>query len=331
MTTKLVYAVTSDSSDIFLEQTLVSIYSAKYWNPKATIVLVVDQETQKSLIGKRASILNWVNEYIVVNVPDKYSKKESSRYVKTILRSTVHGTYLFIDGDTVITEPLDAIDDMAGDICMVKDLHVDFANHPVKNWVEKQLRQINCPVPNIYFNSGVIYAKDTPAVHKLYSTWHSLYIQGLKQGVTQDQPSLEMANYTCGNLIRELNGVWNCQIRRNGIRFLSNAKIIHYFNSNRDNLNYESNYILSEENIYLEIQETGSISDSTKKLIIDAKHAFPVQSMLFVGKQLMFSSTTIYNVFAKLYQTHCGLFSVLNYFLKVIISPIKLYYFLKKK
>ena len=55
MKTKIVYAVVSDETDIFLEQALLSIFSLKKYNTNAFVELVIDQETNESIIGKTKS------------------------------------------------------------------------------------------------------------------------------------------------------------------------------------------------------------------------------------------------------------------------------------
>ena len=57
MKTKIVYVVVSDDADFYLEQTLVSVYSARLYNPNAEILLLVDSETNKTILGKREAIL----------------------------------------------------------------------------------------------------------------------------------------------------------------------------------------------------------------------------------------------------------------------------------
>ena len=53
MKTSLVYVLTSSPSDLFYEQTLVSVWSARYWNPYMKIVLLVDDLTDETLVGNR--------------------------------------------------------------------------------------------------------------------------------------------------------------------------------------------------------------------------------------------------------------------------------------
>ena len=116
MKTKIVYAVSSDEQDIYLEQTVLSVFSLKRHNPDAVVEFVVDERTDKTIVGKRELILQYVNKKIVVEVPESYDKKQTSRFLKTNLRQYIDGDFLFIDSDTVIADSLADIDSFDGDI-----------------------------------------------------------------------------------------------------------------------------------------------------------------------------------------------------------------------
>ena len=64
MNTKFVYAVVSDDSDIYLEQTYVSILSLRRHNKNAYVVLVIDDSTELTLNQYRSQILKQVSEKI---------------------------------------------------------------------------------------------------------------------------------------------------------------------------------------------------------------------------------------------------------------------------
>ena len=56
MKTKIVYAVSSDEQDNYLEQTVLSVFSLKRHNPDAVVEFVVDERTDKTIVGKRELI-----------------------------------------------------------------------------------------------------------------------------------------------------------------------------------------------------------------------------------------------------------------------------------
>ena len=84
-----------------------------------------------------------------------------------------------------------------------------------------------------------------------------------------DMPALCRANIELGCCINELDGVWNCQIQRQGLPLLPTAKIIHCFTGG--NVTF---YELCSERVLKKIKLTGKIDDEIAGLIIDARHAF---------------------------------------------------------
>lgn len=68
MKTKIIYVLVSNENDCYLEQALVSIYSLRLYNPDANLLLLVDEETSRTLEnGIRKLILNYVSKLCVNN------------------------------------------------------------------------------------------------------------------------------------------------------------------------------------------------------------------------------------------------------------------------
>lgn len=263
MKTKIVYSVVSDSSDIFLEQLLVSLYSLRLHNPQAHVTVVMDENTKGTLIDDRAECLKYIDETIVVDVPVDYSKKMRSRYIKTQLRKFVTGDILFIDSDTVITCPLDDIDDIIkqdSDIFMVLDEHRTYSKHnsPYLDKLKKigwdHLYKSYQP----YYNSGVILMKDNVTTRKFSELWYNNWLFEGTKGFVFDQLALFYTLSTNSFSVRELPGEWNCQINRDCTKYLRNSKIIHYFNSRSKISSYPSvRYFLYGEQPFSDIKNNG--------------------------------------------------------------------------
>ena len=64
MKTKLVYVLTCAPEATYIEQALISIWSARYHNLDAHIVLLVDDKTNELLVGKRAEVLVYITEKV---------------------------------------------------------------------------------------------------------------------------------------------------------------------------------------------------------------------------------------------------------------------------
>ena len=96
MKTKIIYVLVSNENDCYLEQALVSIYSLRLYNPDANLLLLVDEETSRTLEnGIRKLILNYVSKLVIVDVPFHYSKQQKSRYINIIKKSGNWGFFIY--------------------------------------------------------------------------------------------------------------------------------------------------------------------------------------------------------------------------------------------
>lgn len=295
MTTKIIYVVASDETDYYLEQTLISIYSVKIYNPEATVVLIVDQFTDKTITGSRAEILNYITQKKIVIVPENLTKKQRSRYLKTTIRQNIQGNFLYIDSDTVITKSLIDIDSVHADIGAVLDRHSCLNDHPMKANIDTDIRKIGLSLErmeNTYFNGGVLYVRDVPKAHRLFDEWHQKWKCGLNAGIDIDQPALAKANFNCGNVITELSGEWNCQIYENSLRYFVDAYILHYFASNKRGI-----YLLDKKSLYILVRENGGITNEIDNLIRNAKTSFEEKSLICSRSEMEFLRSKTYLIF----------------------------------
>ena len=235
MNTKIVYVLVSDESDYYYEQVMLSIRSLIYYNPDARIEVLVDNATFTNLIGNREAIKQYA-DVIEVDTPAGYDKMRRSRYLKTNMRNLVAGDFLFLDCDTVICESIEEIDKLDVDLGMVADL-----NGPLllddQNTISKGIK---AGFPDFtgkpYFNSGVIFVKDTDKTRSFFSSWYENYLKSESHGVFNDQPALCQTNAEFGNIISEIPGIWNCQFKMKGFPYLKKAKVMHYYANNGNNV-----------------------------------------------------------------------------------------------
>ena len=232
MQTKIVYVLTCAPEATYIEQTLLSIWSARYYNPDAHIMLLVDDKTNELLVDKRAEVLEYITEKIVIPFEDTTSTPMyRSRYIKTKVRELVDGDLLFIDSDTVINHSLEEIDQLPYDVAAVPESNLPIEDfHPALFQSMRETAQKigwNLAGEEYYFSSGVIYAKDTPLAHQLFQLWHQYWQDGLKLEVRIDQPSLAKANIECGHLIQLMDNRWNC-IMFTYPRTAKEAYILHF-------------------------------------------------------------------------------------------------------
>lgn len=291
MKTKIVYVLTSNENDLLLEQLMLSLYSLKYHNPEASVFLVVDQSTADTIKGDRAKVKDYLTELIVVNAPVEYNNMLRSRWIKTSLREHIEGDFLFIDSDTIITDSFEECDNWDYDIAAVIDRHILVDNsHRYYNYIKGKAKDAGWEFTDKdgkYFNSGVMYVKDNDFTHDFYRYWHKSWLEGLPNSVYQDQPTLGKANKYFNYPIHELDGIWNCQIIANGLRYLHRAKLIHYFNAERSKESRSVVYLPSDKDYYIQIRNSEFlIPDSTKSIVEDGKTAFTVNYAIIADEQL---------------------------------------------
>lgn len=320
MKTKIVYVLSSGEGDLYLDQTFLSIFSLRKHNPDAEVILAVDTLTNASIKGKREAILKYVSNRVVVDVPSEYNQIQTSRFIKTSLRKYIQGDFLFIDSDTIITGSLNEIDSFKGDLGMVLNVHVSLELQSDKHSIKERIRYAGWKTDDYppYYNSGVIFSKDNEIGHKFYEKWHELWLKTLKNyHFHYDQPSLSVANAATGFPVQELSGVWNCQIMNNGLPFLHNANIIHYFAYHSvSKKNADKAYAFHNKEIYEEIKQKGDIPDSISVLIDNAKSSFVLPCKIVVGNELDLLSNNLYKL-AMNYSNIYQLFEKLAYVVRL--------------
>ena len=230
MKTKIVYVLVSTDEDYYYEMLLLSLYSLRLYHPKkdAEVVLVMDADTNLRLISMNSPIFADITP-LVKDIPPEFTVIQRSRYLKTQLRQIVGGDFLYLDCDTLVCEPMNEIDSMSAAVGMVSDEN-DISITADKKELCMRAGFIVAG-NNQYYNSGVMYVKDTKAAYELFLKWHECWLQSLQNGVNQDQPALNYVNESIiYSTIDAIEGIWNCQIYSpKGLEFLPTAKIVHYF------------------------------------------------------------------------------------------------------
>lgn len=231
MKTTLAYVLTCAPEGSFIEQALLAIWSARYHNPSARILLFVDDITDRVLSEGRDEVLEYVSEKIVIPFDADKTMLYRSRWIKTSVRKLVSGDFLFVDCDTVTTRSLEEIDSLVCPMGAVPDSHLAVAEFG-KDLMKKSKSKVS-PVgidlekEEYYFSSGVLYVKDTPETRALYEKWHDVWHQGVLKGVNIDQPSLAKANIDAGHLIERIDDRFNCVIYTQP-DFAKDASILHF-------------------------------------------------------------------------------------------------------
>lgn len=305
MNTKIVYVLVSDSSDFYYEQTLISLYSLKYWNPAAFVCLVVDDETNQTFgIESRKELLNYVSEKKVIRMNNSESKVQRSRLLKTGLRSFIDGDYLYIDSDTVITDSLSEIDTFPMNVGCVLDSHRMFDKKVFCDAVFRaSVLGYDVASATKYWNGGVMYVKDNNQTREFLGRWNSLCQEFQKVGMNYDQPPLLICDIQTP-IIEELPGEYNCQIRNGGLAYLGYSKILHPYNAfGNDNF-----YLFMDLQYLMKIKAQRRLNDDDKRLIQRGRAMFMTESEIAYGEMLLFYKSAMSHLFRK----KKSLFNILN-------------------
>ena len=316
-----VYVLSCSNSDYYYEQFLLSVTSLRFFNPNANIFLLIDEKTNHILNDRKQIYEPIISKTEIISTPVEYSQKEASRWIKTSIHHYVSGSYLFIDCDTVITQEL--IPDFSQDVHIgaVLDTHVTLDRHHLKENFQKEDKKAGFSSSlnsNVRFNGGLIYYSGDTKAQEYFEKWHSLWIEGRNKGCSQDMPSLNQANFDMGNIITELDGTWNCQISHNGLPYLNEAKIIHYYATSL--VSFTPAYIPASIDTLKSIKNTGSISPNVLKLLENPKSAFSKESRIIADDaSLDIIDSAYFSKLLWLKRKHSKTF----YFLNNIISNVK--------
>lgn len=238
---KIVYVVTFCDDNYFFEQALVSACSVRRHNPNSEILIVTDNESMSLITGWRNVIYDYVNEIKAFSTPEGYDAMRRSRWLKTSIRNLIDGDFLFIDTDTIVCDSLEGINKFNGDISAVVDMHCNVYKSINYQFLCERFEKVGWPVTEDfnYMNSGVMLVRDTPETRKFFSDWNATWLYTLEKGVHHDQVSLRMTDLKNGLVIKELPGVWNCQVDGNFLPYLHDCHILHYMARSGKRKSYE--------------------------------------------------------------------------------------------
>jgi hypothetical protein len=306
---KYLYVLVTNHQDYYYEQALLSITSLRDKMPDAFISLLVDDKTALSLHGAREQIKALIDEFKIVSLPDELPNTERSRWLKTTMRKEISGDFLYIDCDTIIASDLSVISNLDANLGAVADAHCDMDNfckrYPgIANWysIHSITGFSSLLQSGIYFNGGVILCKDKPTVHDFFAEWHKLWLISVSKGFSYDQAALKETNSSFGNMIQELDGIWNCLTCYDGsIVHLSDSKIIHYQFSMLSNRINQKAYLLPDPSIFEDIKKAGKITPSVRQILQNPRAAFSSRSRVIGMNDSMskFMSSAVFDFYLK--------------------------------
>lgn len=286
MNTQIVYVLTSEEEDLYLEEMWASIYSLKHFNKNTKIVVLTDDSTALR-IDKRGELAAMVTEVKPISIPNEYPTRERSRFIKTNIRNLVKGDFLFIDTDTIVCASLDEIDSLpVKNIGMVPELHGPFSEHLTYQYTVDDTRRIfgvDVSDSPYWFNSGCMLVRDNDFTHKFFADWQKNWkYSAFEKHNSSDQRALLKTDHDYGYAIECIPDVYNAQIAMS-LKWFYEAKIIHFWHFRKSfTPNMDFSPFLSHQ-IYRDIKAAGTINHEVADTILHCKSAFRNDSFV-IGK-----------------------------------------------
>lgn len=283
MNTQIVYVLIGSERTLFLEELWVSLYSLRHFHPTEKVTVLVDEPTEVR-IKERKQLYNMISELRVVDVPEEFDDRLRSRYIKTKLRCFIKGDYLYIDTDTIITEPLDEIDNInVKNIGMVPEMHGTFKEHMTYNMICNDVKRVfNSDVSDsrYWYNTGCMLVRDNDMTHEFFKRWNKNWkYSALKKNVTSDMRAMIYTDKSLGYICESIPDVYNCQLAMS-IKYLHKAKILHFWHMRCDFTPMQEYSPFTSKEIYRRIRTEKGISQETANTILNAKSSFDRISMV---------------------------------------------------
>lgn len=316
MRTKIAYVTVADEESIYLEQAYVSIWSLKTFNPSADVILIMDNKSYDYYESSGyLELKKLVNKVIVHNFEDSCTNHYRSRWLKTNLCELLCDDFLFLDTDTIVLGDLSDIDNFQGNIGAVEDLHQpSLSTCRYLNFIKRKTKQIGWPEFDLakpYYNSGVLLVRNTDVSKSFFRKWHENWIYGNSRGCPVDQLSLNYTN-RAKDTIMHVDDKYHCQILGNGLNYLRNALIIHYFNTSKQASKGVKPFFLMEDKYLLTIKKTKTIPSDIKDIILSQRGLFPLQIDILSGISSRIYYSNFFNFLIDLIIKRPTLFSFLN-------------------
>lgn len=316
---QFLYVLVSKQDDYYYEQLLISVTSLRKHNLDAYVTVLVDNKTDETLHGSlRGRIRGFVQNIIVVDFDDGMSNTKRSRYLKTTMREHVQGDFLFVDCDTVICDHI-SLDEFEFEFGAVYDGNSTWGCHNIQRAECNTMAERGYKIPEEdYYNSGVIWCRDTETTHLFYKRWHELYLECNKFGIGEDQPSFNITNQEMG-LLQRLDNTWNCIAMLGGIGSLSKCKILHYAAYKHDSDPNAHPYMLGDKRVMEEIKRNDGITETVRELIDNPRGAFyPSAVVAFNSKRYHVYKSSIFSAMNRIYEINPKLFEVVDGVLKKV-------------
>ncbi|MBN9420499.1 MAG: hypothetical protein J0I12_33955 [Candidatus Eremiobacteraeota bacterium] len=222
------YILTCDRESRYAAYTLLSIALLRRLYPGVHVVLLTDPASKKVLESSPTGLLQAVDECVQFATSDP-DVTVRSRELKIRARELLQGDFLQLDSDTLPVRSFDAIFESSGDLSVALDRNHICPYPHFPRWYVGTFQQLgwSCPTPR-YYNSGVIFWRDTQASREVSRLWLEAWQQQRRvAGIPFDQLSFNHAIDQLRPQVVELDIRYNALIRASPW-FGEQASILHF-------------------------------------------------------------------------------------------------------
>lgn len=228
MSRQACYVLASDQWDDYGAMGCISAATLRRLHPGVDIAFLIDGDTAAALGPRRKTLERFADR--IVEVADVHgSARERSRILKTTMRRHFDGRFVFLDLDTLIVRPIDALFDSAQPFEIALDYEtgaVDERDRPIYEGLDPM------HYPDRAFNSGVMVIDDARPVRALFEEWHRRWRMSRELGKLDDQQSLNSTIAATKFAVSVLSPSYNSMILYFPHRFRT-CRIAHFLASTK--------------------------------------------------------------------------------------------------
>lgn len=249
----VVYVIVCTGWDRHAQMAWLSMQSLRLQEPRCCITIVTDPESQAHVREAGLRVADSADDVVVVESPETDAKLRAF-HLKTAFRRHVTGDVLYLDGDTLVVKPLSDVGRIDADVAAALDFNHDREWFPPHLEVPYRRVGFEYPLP-YYFNSGVLFMRDTPPVRAMTEEWSRRWRMLVDQDLPGDQEALVSALYASSVRWTRLDKGFNAIVVKRNYRFRS-ARILHFFGSSTEQRGTILEHLLNELSRHGRFDET---------------------------------------------------------------------------
>jgi len=249
-----VYVLTSHNACDMGSMAAVAMLSLRRMHPRFRIVLLVDTTTNLRL-----------QNHPVLQIPDQLmcidtgisDAPASSRHIKTSLARHFGESFIYLDIDTIVLRPLDALWNHTSAFAATPDgfcrgTPAAFPGAFLEKFKELKWRTPEAP----YFSSGVFFVRRAETTLQLFDCWHRLWRESREVMGDMDQPALHEAIRLTGLNCLQLDEKFNTFPIHN-LKYVKDVHVFHFTSKGA----MECDYFLIHH-LTLHFNQTGELDEA---------------------------------------------------------------------